>query len=95
MKFAIAFLALSLNFTSYGGSPKPEDALAKPYWNTLNESTKTAFLAGFRHGVGPEFHVNQREALLLRQDDISKLLLLIDSFYKVTGEQRRLPSVCH
>ena len=82
MKFLFIFLALSFSFNSYGGTPKKEDALANQYWTSLDTDAKTVFLVGFRHSAGPVFHINQREPLRLDQEDISKLIPLIDSFYK-------------
>lgn len=80
MKTIIALLAFFLSIPSYGKSPVPEDALANPYWSTLNEETKAVFLVGFRYGIGPGLH--EPDTLRLQSKEIPKLIPLLDSFYK-------------
>jgi hypothetical protein len=78
---SLALLALLVGVFSHGKTPAPEDALAKPYWSSLNESTKPVFLAGFRHGWGPGPHDPALPTLQAGQ--IPKLIPLLDRFYQM------------
>lgn len=88
MKTIIALLALFLSIPSYGKSPLPDDALSNPYWSTLNDETKSAFLVGFRHGIGPG--LRDPDTLRFQSNETSKLIQLLDRFYK-TPEYSSIP----
>jgi hypothetical protein len=70
-------------------TPFPEDVLEKSYWSSLDQKAKAAFLLGFRVGAGQTafakeympFAVPERQ-LALSADQIPKLILGIDNFYR-------------
>ena len=67
-----------------GGELLPEDSLSADYWHGLDPKSKTVFLTGYRHGLGPsEDHAAKPEFRFLGIDHFATLIAKLDKFYEI------------
>jgi len=67
-----------------GGELLPEDSLSADYWQGLDPKSRTVFLTGYRHGLGPsEDHAAKPEFRFLGTDHFATLIAKLDKFYEI------------